>query len=164
VKYDDDDRDRAARIAALLEDEDRRWFLDRIAEPWQRRARRLAERDARIREHALAYCPLLSSRATAVAISVAIDRYRASGWRFERDLPAPADQHRRSLWAILHLNDGRSLSSARIRCALASVVIADSPKSPKQAAKPGRSLRLGSKSGTSRNVGGGKATDHGQGR
>jgi hypothetical protein len=52
-----------------------------------RRTRRLAERDALIRNFALAFHPLLSGRATAAVIAVAIDRYRASSWIFERVSP-----------------------------------------------------------------------------
>jgi hypothetical protein len=160
VKSNIDDQVRVARILTLLDEDDRVWLEDRLAEPWQRRARRLAERDLKIREFAVNFHPLLSGRAMAVAISVAINRYRASAWRFERDLPAPADQRRRSLWAILHLNGGRSLSEGRVRYALAGVVIAaGSRKSRKQATAADRSVGLGLKSGTNWNASSGEATN-----
>src|SRR5208282_5637496 len=124
---------RVARILAALEEGDRAWFLDRISEPWRRRARRLEERDARIREYALAYHPLLSGPAMASAIAMAINRYRASGWRFERDLPAPADPRRGLMWRILHLADGRALSPGTVRNALAGVTIVGQKKPGKLA-------------------------------
>jgi hypothetical protein len=77
VKYDDD-RARVERILALLEDDDRRWLQDRLRQPFERRARRLEERDAQIRTF-LSFHPLLSGRAMATAIAVEIQRYRASG-------------------------------------------------------------------------------------
>jgi hypothetical protein len=150
----DDDRARVARIVAQIGDEaDRAWLVDRLAEPWQRRARRLAERDARIRDYALAYHPLLSGHAMAAAIAVAIDRYGASGWKRERDLPAPADPRRGLLWRILHLNGGRGLSAERVRFVLAGCVVVSANKSRKQATATATHRRLGLKSGTNRNVG-----------
>jgi hypothetical protein len=62
--FGEEDCVRVGRILGQIGDEDdRAWLVDRLAEPWLRRARRLAERDARIREYALAFHPLLSGRA-----------------------------------------------------------------------------------------------------
>jgi hypothetical protein len=73
------DDDQVARILEQIGDAaDRAWLLDRISDPWQRRARRLEERDARIREYALTYHPLQSGRAMASAIAIELDRYCAS--------------------------------------------------------------------------------------
>jgi hypothetical protein len=120
----DDERGRVARILDQVGDEaDRAWLVDRLAEPWQRRARRLEERDRLIRDYALAYHPLLSAHAMASTIAVAIDRYREPWRRFERDLPAPADPRRGLLWWILHLNGGKGLSADRVRYVLAGVVV-----------------------------------------
>ncbi len=160
MKYDDDDRIRVERIAALLDGADRAWFLDRISEPWQRRTRRLEERDRLIRDYALAFHPMLSGRAMASAIAIAIDRYRASGWRFEKSLPAPSDPRRGSLWRILHLNAGRGLSAARVRYALAAVVVvADSHKPRTKATEAPRRADLAAKSGTNRHASSSGAAD-----
>ena len=149
-----DERERVGRILGLIDEEaDRAWFLDRVSEPWQRRARRLAERDRLIREYALAFHPLESGRAMAAAIAVELDRYRASGWRFERDLPAPPDARRGLLWRILHLNAGKSLSPGAVRAALAGVVVVGQKKPRKLASATTTHRRLGLKSGTNRNVG-----------
>jgi hypothetical protein len=162
VKHDDDDR--VARILARLDEDDRVWLEDRLAEPWRRRARRLEERDRLIRDYSLAYHPLLSGHAMAATIAVTIDRHREPWRRFERDLPAPADPRRGLLWRILHLNNGRSLSAERVRFVLAGVVIAaGSRKSGKKPTEAARSVRLGSKSGTERDVSGGEKVDRGQG-
>jgi hypothetical protein len=145
-------------LGQIGDEDDRAWLVDRLAEPWLRRARRLAERDARIREYALAFHPLLSGRAMASAIAVAIQRYRVSAWRFENDLPAPADARRGVLWRILHLNSGKSLSAGSVRNALAGVVVVSGQKKPgKLATETATPPGLGSKSGTSGNVGGGEA-------
>ena len=159
-----DDPARVERIVGQIGDEaDRRWLRDRQAAPWQRRARRLADRDARIREFGLAYYPFMTGRGMASAIAVELQRYASAGWRFERNLPAPADQRRRSLWAILHLSDGRGLSAARVRYALAGVVIAPGLKtSRKQATGAARPPGLAVKSGTKRPAAGGSADDHGK--
>lgn len=138
-----EDDDRLARILGQIGAEsEREWLEDRLAAPWQRRARRIEKRDARIREYALAFHPLLSGRAMASAIAVAIDRYRASGWRFERDLPAPADPRRGLLWRILHLNNGRSLSPGAVRAALAGVSSFGQKKPRKLATAPGKRKRF----------------------
>jgi hypothetical protein len=151
VKYGDDARDRVARILALLEDEDRRWLQDRLAEPWRRRARRLEERDRLIRDCALAYHPLLSGHAMASTIAITIDRYREPWRRFEKDLPAPADPCRGLLWRILHLNNGRSLSARRVRFVLAGVVVVVRPrKSRKRPTGGRRGPGFGLKSGSRR--------------
>jgi hypothetical protein len=162
----DDDRDRVARILDQIGDEaDRAWFLDRISEPWRRRARRLEERDAQIRAYALAYHPLLSGRAMASAIAVELQRYRASGWRFEKDLPAPPDPRRGLLWRILHLNGGKSLSPGSVRNALAGVVVVAGQKSPHRLATATLThRRLGLKLGTKRDAVGGEAAHDEQGR
>jgi hypothetical protein len=161
----DDDRERLARILAALEEDDRRWLRDRLDERWRRRARRLEERDQLIRDYALAYHPLLSGHAMASAIAVAIDRYREPWRRFERDLPAPADPRRGLLWRILHLNNGRSLSSERVRFVLAGIVVAGGLKSSsKKTTAAGKRTGFRLNAGTRRDaVGGGKAADR-QGR
>jgi hypothetical protein len=155
----DDDHARVARILALLEDDDRGWLQDRLAEPWQRRARRLAERDARIREYALGLHPFASGRAMAAAVAGELLRYHASGWRFEKDLPSPAEPRRGLLWRILHLNNGKSPSPGAVRAALAGVVGRWPEKTP-QTGQPERyRTRFGLKSGTNRNAGSGEATN-----
>jgi hypothetical protein len=124
------DEDRVKRILEQIGDAaDRAWFLDRVSQPWQRRARRLAERDERIREFALAYYPFMTGRGQAAAIAVDLRRYQASSWRFEKDPPASADPRRGLLWRIAHLNDGKGLSADRVRYALAGVVVAGGLKS-----------------------------------
>jgi hypothetical protein len=134
------DADRVERILALLEEDDRDWFVDRMAEPWQRRARRLETRDACIRDYGLLCHPLLSGRAMALSITIAIDRYRNSAWRFERDLEVPADPRRASLWKILHLNNGRSLSPSSVRNALVGVHVIGQKK-PRKLATTGSTAR-----------------------
>jgi hypothetical protein len=47
----DDDRGRVARILAQIGDQaDRAWLEDRLCQPFERRARRLAARDVAIRD------------------------------------------------------------------------------------------------------------------
>jgi len=156
---------RVARILAALEEGDRAWFLDRISEPWRRRARRLEERDARIREYALAFHPLRSGRAMASAIAIELRRYRVSGFRFEADLAAPAEARRGLLWRILHLNNRKSPSPGAVRAALAGVLVVGQKKPRLLATATGRRPRLGLKSGTPRDVGdseGSETADHRQ--
>lgn len=112
---------RIARILSRLDDEDRTWLEDRLAPPWQRQARRLAARAAKMRNFALAYYPLESGRAMAAAITLALSRYCAGGFRFEADLPIPGDPRRAALWQILHLNKRRSPSESTVRRELAGV-------------------------------------------
>lgn len=92
---------------------------DRLAEPWQRRARRRAERDARIRELAIAYYPVTSGRTMATGIASELRRYASSGWRVERHDAPPEEPRRRLLFAILRLNAGKLLSETALRYALA---------------------------------------------
>jgi hypothetical protein len=157
----DDDRARVARILALLEDDDRGWLQDQLAKPWQRRARRLAQRDTRIREYALGFHPFASGRAMAAAIAGELLRYRASGWRFEKDLPAPAEARRGLLWRILHLNNGKSPSPGAVRAALAGILVVARKKPRKLATQRGTAPRSGLQSRTSWNVNSGEATDRG---
>jgi hypothetical protein len=149
----DDDRGRVARIVAQIGDEaDRAWLVDRLAEPWQRRARRLAERDAQIRELALTWHPLQSGRAQAAAIAVELGRYRAAAWRFEAGLMVPNDPRRAAWWKILHLSGGKGLSEGAVRAALAGVVIVGQKKPRKLATVAGRPVGFGLKSGSRRDV------------
>ena len=154
----DDDRGRVARILALLEGEDRRWLEDTLSEPWRRRARRLEERDAQIRQFGLAFHPLLSGRAMASAIGVELGRYRAAGLRFEADLPVTGDQRRAALWKILHLNNRRGLSEGAVRAALAGVVVVGQKKTRKLATERATAPRFGLKSGKSKNASSRQAT------
>lgn len=143
MKSHDDERARVARIFGQIgDDEDRAWLADRLAEPSVRRARRLAERDARIREFAVSYHPLLSGRGMATAVAVELERYARGGFRFERDRPAPADPRRGLLWRILHLNDGRNLSAARVRAALAGVLVVRGLKSRRRQATVSATSRV----------------------
>jgi hypothetical protein len=159
-----EDWERVERILGQIGAEaDRAWLVDRLSEPWQRRARRLAERDMRIREFALAYHPLMTGRGMAAAIAVELDRYRALGWRFEKDLPAPPDPQRGLLRRILHLNNGKSPSPGAVRAALAGVVIVGQKKPRKLATRAATPARFRVKLGTRRNVSGGAKVDRGQG-
>ena len=129
-----EDRERIARILARLDVDDAAWLGDRLAEPWQRRARRIAARDAAIRDYALGYHPLESGRAMAAAIAVELARYCASAFRFEADLAVPGDPRRAALWKILHLNQRRTMSPGAVRAALAGVVVAFGQKKPRKLA------------------------------
>jgi hypothetical protein len=108
-------------------------------------ARRLEERDARIREFAPTYHPFQSGHRAAAVIAVELQRYAASGFRFEKDdLAMPADPRCGLLWRILHLSAGKNLSARRVRFALAGVVVvAAGPKtSPKRPTEQVRHLGL----------------------
>lgn len=96
----------------------------------------------------------------AAAIAVELQRYRASGWRFEKGLAAPPDPRRGLLWCILHLNGERGLSAGRVRYAIAGVVVvAGRNSNRKQAAATATHRRLGLKLGTNLAVGGEAADD-----
>ena len=90
------DRDRVAQILALIDDDDRRWLEDRLAAPSLRRARRLARRDALIREPAMQYQGFSSVRALVATIETALQRYLAGGFRgsWVHDLRDPGGHQR----------------------------------------------------------------------
>jgi hypothetical protein len=79
-----DNETRLARIIERLDADDRAWLVDRLDPPWRRRRRRLAARDAAIRELGLVVPPG-SGRQMAAEIATVLSRYASSGWRFEQD-------------------------------------------------------------------------------
>jgi hypothetical protein len=115
-----DDRGRLARILGRLDPDDQAWLLTQFEPPWQRRARRLAARDAAIRELIPAYNHLPSGRAMAKVIAKALRDYSTGAFRFERGRAPPASARRALLWRVLSLNQGSPPSQTTIRYALAA--------------------------------------------
>jgi hypothetical protein len=112
---------RLERIAAALRASDAEWLREQLEQPWQRRQRRLAERDAAVR---LARDCFAELRTTAAAEAVARDlgRYVAAGWHRERhlpELPPTASPLRRALHRIARADDGAAIGARRIVTILA---------------------------------------------
>src|SRR5215472_15183469 len=89
--------------------------------PFVRRARRLAARDERVRASAVLYPEHGTGRGLAAALRRDLQRYAATGWRFERDRPPVGDAKRQAWHAILSLNEGRVLAAGQIRAILAGL-------------------------------------------
>ncbi|HKM88752.1 MAG TPA: hypothetical protein VJX48_09115 [Xanthobacteraceae bacterium] len=158
MKSNDDDRDRVVRILALIDEDDRRWLEDRLAAPWLRQARRLARRDALIRQLGMQYHGFSKVRPLIAAIAGALSTYLTGMYRFERDAPPP-NPRRGLLWAILTENKGRLPSASTIRDALAGV-----QKTGRTMCTPAGIPRPFGKSGTKRDARGGAKADHRQRR
>ena len=145
-----------ARILGLLGEDDRVWLADRPAAPWLRRARRLARRDALIRQLGLQHHGVSKVRPLVAAIASALSVYLTGTYRFEAD-QKPAHPRRGLLWCILTENEGRLPSPSTIRDALAGVRVQKSGSKMciGRARRPG----FGLKSRTSRNVGGSEGSE-----
>ncbi len=85
------------------------------------RRRRLAERDAALRELAATAQLEPTGRATAAALATELGRYAAAAWRWERARPPPDDPRRALLNRALALNAGRAPSGETVRRALAGL-------------------------------------------
>lgn len=88
---------------------------------WLRRARRLLARDAAVQALGAHYPEVSTGRGRAAALRRDLQRYAASGWRFEQD-QAPAGGGKRALMhLILRLNQGKLIAAGQIRTILAGL-------------------------------------------
>lgn len=108
--------DRLDRILARLPAEDAQWLARQIEAPWQRRARKLAERDETIRA-ARRFFPNERVTVSAEALAKALGDYLAGKWLRDRSLeelaPGATAQHA-ALHRIAKLNSGEPLGWRQI--------------------------------------------------
>jgi hypothetical protein len=144
------DAERVQRILPLLDEDDRAWLADKLAAPWLRRVRRLARRDALIRQLGLQYHGISKVRPLVEALYGALSVYFTGTYRWERD-EMPAHPGRQLLWRILTENQGRLPSTSTIRDALAGV----QKTGRKMYTGPAKQRGLTSNAGTKRDARGG---------
>lgn len=113
------------RILSGIDDPADRAFVVRHMPAWLRRARRLTERDAAVRELAAErYAELTSGREIARRMVRDLTLYRAAG---RLSGPVPTDPRRASVHRLLALCEGQAPSVATLRRALAGIG-SDSPE------------------------------------
>jgi hypothetical protein len=95
--------------------------IEPFLKPFVRRARRLAARDEKVRGVAVLYPEHGTGRGLAAALRRDLQRYAATGWKFERDRPPVGDAKRQAWHAILSLNEGKVLAVGQIRAILAGL-------------------------------------------
>jgi hypothetical protein len=108
---------RLERIVAQLAPADAGWLRDQFEPPWRRRQRRLAQRDAAVRDARSLFSDPHHITCAARSLSRALAGYRASNWSAEKDLPAlpdSASERHVVLHAIARANGGRPLGWRRI--------------------------------------------------
>jgi len=86
------------------------------------RHERMRARDHALREMGARMLDVASGRDMARRIHEALEKYAATGWRFERNRRSdPADPLRRLAYAVLRCNSGEVPSFSTIRAVLAGI-------------------------------------------
>jgi hypothetical protein len=115
------DRSRVAAILAGLAPADRDLIGEQLAAfeaPWQRRAQRLDQRDALVREMAALFADRGSGRAVASAVHDELARSVASGRRKRTAAPS---LERELAECVLALNGGAAMGVRQLRRVLAGL-------------------------------------------
>jgi hypothetical protein len=95
-------------------------IIEHFLQPFVRRLRRRARRDAMLRALAvLHYGGHATGRELAKALYHDLAHYQTTGWRFERGGEPTGDAKRRAFHALLRLTDGEVIGWERIRDVLA---------------------------------------------
>jgi hypothetical protein len=111
------DAARLERILARLEPDDAAWLSELVEPPSHAARRRLAKRDAAVRQAWTYFAPQLPRTVAAQQLANAFSRYLTSRWAFDQhlaSLPDDVDELRRLLHRVARANDGRPLGWRQI--------------------------------------------------